>query len=191
MGKAVLGRTLTTGEAWRDARAVFWRLLGLSITTFLLVGLVVGLPFLTLLAGPIGFLFVIPGVVGGVYLYVRLALAGPALVLERSGIRTALRRSGVLVHGAWWRTLGILLLAQVVAQVAGGVLTVPFALIDGFSGEVTTLGQIGNQVGAGLALVITAPFSSGVTALLYLDRRMRAEGLDVTLAAQAAAPSPR
>ena len=37
------------------------------------------------------------------------------------------------------------------------------------------------QVGAGLASVLVAPFSSGVMALLYVDRRMRAEGLDVAL----------
>lgn len=189
MGKAVLGRSLSTAEAWQGTRAVLWRLLGLSLTTFLLIGLTVGLPFLTLLAGPIGVLFIIPGVIGGIYLYVRLSLAGPALVLERCGIRAALRRSGLLVRGAWWRTLGILVLALIIAQVAGGVLAVPFLFIDGLSGDVSTAGQIGNQIGAGLGLVITAPFSSGVTALLYLDRRMRAEGLDVTLAAQAAAPA--
>ena len=39
---------------------------------------------------------------------------------------------------------------------------------------------------AGIAQALTAPFSSGVSALLYIDRRMRAEGLDVSLAAAAA-----
>ena len=36
---------------------------------------------------------------------------------------------------------------------------------------------------------VARPFQSGVSALLYIDRRMRAEGLDLTLA-QAASADP-
>ena len=41
-------------------------------------------------------------------------------------------------------------------------------------------------VGGGLAATLVAPFTAGVRALLYVDRRMRAEGLDVSLSAAAA-----
>jgi len=41
------------------------------------------------------------------------------------------------------------------------------------------------QVGGGIATFLVSPFSSGVRALLYVDRRMRAEGLDLTLQAAA------
>ena len=47
-------------------------------------------------------------------------------MLEKVGIREALRRSGVLVRGSFWRIFGILLLAAVIAQVIGSVLQVPF-----------------------------------------------------------------
>jgi hypothetical protein len=42
---------------------------------------------------------------------------------------------------------------------------------------VLTIGVLGS-IAAGM---ITAPFLAGVLALLYLDRRMRAEGLDLVL----------
>ena len=46
------------------------------------------------------------------------------------------------------------------------------------------------DVGAGIAQTVVAPFTAGVRALLYIDRRMRAEGLDVSLmAAVATSPS--
>ena len=40
-------------------------------------------------------------------------------------------------------------------------------------------------VGSGLATFLVSPFTSGARALLYVDRRMRAEGLDLTLQAAA------
>lgn len=190
LGKAVLGQDLPFQDAWAQTRAVLPRLLGLCLLIFAALLLTAGLPFLALLAGPIGIPVVLAGVVGAGYLYVRLSLAAPALVLERGTVRQAVRRSGVLVRGSFWRILGILLLARVIMAVVGNVLQVPFLFIDGLSGEVSTAGQIGTSVGAGLSLVVTLPFFGGVAALLYLDRRMRVEGLDVQLAAAAAAGPP-
>ena len=48
-----------------------------------------------------------------------------------------------------------------------------------------TTGQalVGAVAGA-LATTLVAPFTAGVRALLYIDRRMRAEGLDIALVAQ-------
>ena len=34
-----------------------------------------------------------------------------------------------LVRGAWWRTFGILLLVNVIAQVLAGILSVPFVVL--------------------------------------------------------------
>ena len=49
----------------------------------------------------------------------------------------------------------------------------------------TTTALVLTQIGGGVAQTVTSPFTSGVRALLYVDRRMRAEGLDVALAAAA------
>ena len=122
----------------------------------------------------------------------RLALAAPAMVLERLPLREALRRSGVLVRHSWWRVLGVLVLAALIAGVVGQVLQLPFTAFGGGGSlftagdDVTLRALVLAQVGAGVAQVLTAPFNSGVRALLYIDRRMRAEGLDVALAAAAA-----
>lgn len=188
LGKAVLGQELTAGQAWAQTRAALPRLIGMCLLIGLALLLTAGLPFLVLLAGPIGVPFVLGGLIGTIYLYVRLSLAAPALVLERATVRQALTRSGLLVKGAFWRMLGILVLARVIMAVVGNVLQVPFLFIDGLSGEVTTAGQIGTSIGSGLALVVTLPFFGGVAGLLYLDRRMRLEGLDVQLAAASAVP---
>ena len=205
VGRAVLGRPMSTREAWQQVRPLLLRLVGLALLTGLIVlgVLVVGVVLATLsvvalgnggiaLAVPLG----LGAVTLAVHLYVRFALAPSALVLERAGVGTALRRSAVLVRRSWWRTLGVLVLASLIAGTVGQVLQIPFALFGGGSGfftadSVSTRQLVLTQLGAGLAQALTAPFTSGVRALLYVDRRMRAEGLDVTLAASAAgAASP-
>ena len=64
------------------------------------------------------------------YLYIAFALAPPAIVLERQRVVASLRRSRALVRGAWWRTFGILLLVNLIAQVLAGILGVPFTVLD-------------------------------------------------------------
>ncbi len=201
VGKAVLGQPLTTAEAWHAVRPLVPRLVLLAVVTGLLVAVsavggvllaalayaVAGAPSLVL-GIPLG----IAGLVGAVYVYIRLALAAPAMVLEKVRLREALRRSGVLTRRSWWRVLGVLVLAAVIAGVVGQVLQLPFAAAGG-AGSVFTVGAevslralVLAQIGTGLAQVLTGPFNSGVRALLYIDRRMRAEGLDVALAAASA-----
>jgi hypothetical protein len=46
-------------------------------------------------------------------------------------------------------------------------------------------------LGAIAAGTVTAPFLAGVLALLYIDRRMRGEGLDLVLRRQLRTAGPR
>jgi hypothetical protein len=96
---------------------------------------------------------------------------------------------------------GVLLLAAIVASVVGNVIQGPFIIFGiapsffsggGLADEATRL-LVLSYIGAGIAQTVIAPFTAGVRALLYVDRRMRAEGLDVALNAAAAqrAPSPQ
>lgn len=173
VGRAVLGQPMSLGQVWERTRG---RLLPLIAVTLLVSGgVAVGAVLL---------------VVPGIFLYVAWSLAVPAVVLERAGPITALRRSMALVRGSWWRVLGILVVVYLIRLVLAGILTVPFGLAGGafsavFSGTtsdqstgqllVTTIGGIVGQT-------VVLPFVAGAIALLYVDRRMRAEGLDVTLA---------
>lgn len=207
-GKAVLGQPLTSGELWRSLRGRLPRLVAGS----LLFGLAVYGP--PLLAGALtGLLVAVAGTGGGVVggllvvasfavsvlLYVRLSLATPALVLEDARVLTSFRRSWVLVRRSFWRVLGILLLAVLIGTAVASVLQVPFSLLSGDGGPLSGVtGGVGQSLstralvlsalGSGVGALVVAPFTAGVTALLYVDRRMRAEGLDVALQAAAAGP---
>lgn len=204
VGRAVLGQEATLGEVWQQLRARLWALLGLTLLTGLLVGaplLLVGLA--ALLAWGAGgggaavgltvVLLGIPAMAATAYLWVRLSLAPAVLVLERSGVRPALRRSGDLVRGSWWRLFGLLLLAQVVASVVAQVLVLPVTLVGAFTllsdptDQSLAVFAAVLQVVSGLADMLVTPFVAGVGALLYVDRRMRAEALDLTLQAAARA----
>lgn len=194
VGKAVLGQDVGFAEVWSAVRPRLWALLGLSLLTGLLVAAPLVVAVVAILAlGPAGALLLLAGIPATVYLYTRLSLAPAALVLERAGVTTALRRSGVLVRGSWWRVFGVLVLTSIIGSVLSGIITIPVgvvALVLGGDSDATPL-LVATQVASGLGSIVVAPFTAGVRALLYVDQRMRKEGLDVALqAAVAASPAP-
>jgi hypothetical protein len=198
VSRAVLGRSVTMSEAWQDSRSRLLRLLALVVLVTLVAVLAVGLP--TLLAALTGSIWltvlaVIGGVVLAVWLWVGLSLSAPALMLERQGIRSAMRRSWKLVRGSWWRIFGILLLIQVLVTIVSGIIEFPVSILAGiaagqgadsfFEGSVSELSWTYlaiSGIGAVIAATITLPISAGVTALLYIDQRIRREALDLELA---------
>jgi hypothetical protein len=199
VGRAVLGQPMTFGEAWAAVKPLVLRLVGLALLTGLIVFATLGVGVavaigLGAVGGVAGIVVAVPLGIGAValtaYVYVRLSLAPAAMVLERCGIVESMRRSGVLVRRSWWRVFGILALTFIIVQVVGSVLQLPFGVLSSGSafltGEVdpSSLGYVlPAAIGGGIAQALVAPFESGVRALLYVDRRMRAEGLDVALQA--------
>ncbi|WP_239373958.1 hypothetical protein [Frankia sp. Cj5] len=173
VSEAVLGGRMSAGEALRRIQPRLGGLIGLSIAVGLLTVL-----------GLIG-LFV-----GAIFVMVALCMATPAFVLEGGSISTALRRSWTLVRGTWWRTFGILLLAEIMVGILTAILLIPLAVIiavgggsltDPSNGTLTALGLLLTAVMNIAARAVTTPISAGVIVLLYIDRRIRLEGLDVTL----------
>jgi Uncharacterised protein family (UPF0259)/Membrane domain of glycerophosphoryl diester phosphodiesterase len=170
ISEAVLGRRLSPNEAFNRVKPRIPGLVGLA----LLVGIIVMIGLLLLL-------------LPGIFAYVALALSAPAFILERVGVTDSMRRSWELVKGDFWRVLGILLLGFLIVLVIMFIIIIPFAIIAGAS-FVASGGDAGFgaiiilAVGQTIAATIGQPISAGITALLYVDRRMRAEGLDVTLA---------
>ena len=197
VGQAVLGRPMSAGGAWRTLRPLFGRLVGVSVLTWLIVlavfvaALVPGAVVAATGAHAGGVALLVLGglvaVVPAVYLWVSLSLAPAALVLERQTVRGALRRSRALVRGSWWRVFGVLVLAGVISSVVSSIISLPFGFArGGFLGFGTSTALsfgdlLASAVGALIAGTIVRPFSAGVTALLYVDRRMRAEALDLAL----------
>lgn len=180
----VLGRRMPLADLWQRTRPRLPRLIGLSF----LIGLlqIVGL-----------FFFVVPGV----WLWGVLAVAVPAFMVEDLGVRAALRRSRRLVHGTFWRVWGIRALGVAVVSVVSSILAVPFSVIAALVSGESLSGISGSgglpvayvlitSIGSILATTFTAPVRAGIDALLYIDLRMRKEGLDLVLR-ERAAPGPR
>ncbi|GMA27974.1 glycerophosphoryl diester phosphodiesterase membrane domain-containing protein [Arenivirga flava] len=133
-------------------------------------------------------------VVLAAWLGTKLSFVPSALVLERRTLREALHRSWSLTAGAFWRILGIQLLVSFIVQTAVSIVTTPLSFIVGMaSALIAPNGELGPgaaiAIGAYvLTIVLTIIASSvgyvmqcSVVALLYLDRRMRTEGLDLVL----------
>jgi hypothetical protein len=201
IGRGVLGQRITAGQAWQIAAPRLPALIGAS---FLVAGIliafwaVLGLGLLALhLAGAptaavagLGVLGFFPALVLTIWFGVMLSLAAPAVVLERQGPAQAVRRSWRLVRRTFWRVFGILLLAGLIVAIAGSILQFPFAIgggMSGFGGNLLTghgpnvVQTLITAVGAILAGTITRPIAAGVIVLLYVDMRMRKEGLDLAL----------
>jgi hypothetical protein len=210
IGRAVLGQPVSLGEAWQAARPYLLRLIGLSILSSLVVfgvffaGPIIGILIAVAGAEGLGIAVAVLGGIGGfvaaVFLYVKFALAAPALILERQRVIEAMRRSYRLVTGSWWRTLGILILAAVLAWIIGGIIQTPFSLlgmgtsyyVPGADINAPSAADVAiASIGGIIASAVTLPFSAGVTTLLYVDRRMRREGLDIELARAASAQAPQ
>ena len=210
VAEAVLGRRTRIGEAWRATRGRMLPLVGLTFLDVLLWTLLIGVPVLLgVLAGAqagvaIGFVVGIPLFLAacavGLFVQIRFfQLAAPALVLERTGVFASLRRAGRLSHRQWWRIFGVLLLTGLVIGVVGQVVAVPLALVGALGPTVFpgTAGALLLVLSSFLSQIlvgaITTPFTSAVTALQYVDQRIRKEGLDVELiaASRANATGPR
>ena len=199
VGQAVLGRKPDIGSTWRATRGRVLSLIALMLVSglfailsmalligpgvLLLVNNDVGAGVSLLLLGWIGF------IVLAVWFTTKISLAAPAIVLEGHHVFAGLRRSFALTKGAFWRILGITLLAGLLAGIAGWVLGLPFqiaGLVGLFAtGPGSETGQMistfVSHLSALLTGAITTPFVAAVTGLLYIDRRMRVEALDVIL----------
>jgi hypothetical protein len=100
----------------------------------------------------------------------RLALAIPALVLERLGPLPAIRRSWSLVEGSTWRTFGIVLLAGLVITVIAGIAT-PVWLPGVMDGIIS--GSIGSFVlialVSGAIQILLGPIVPTLLTVVYFD----------------------
>ncbi|CAL9431445.1 DUF7544 domain-containing protein [Streptomyces sp. enrichment culture] len=206
--RSVLGRPVTFGDVWRDARPRLVPLLGLMLLLTLIVsaitlagvlpGLLIGSvagAVLVLFGGLAALLLVI-------WLTVRFSLAYSVVMLEGQGVIASLRRSAKLVRGSWWRIFGILTLTALLTTLIALIVVIPFSVIallvdgDGMSGVLSGTAApqtswtflIITGIGAIIASAIMYPISAGVTVLLYVDQRIRREALDLELARAAGVP---
>jgi hypothetical protein len=199
---SVIGRKISVSDAWRRAGRRAWFLIGFSLLSTLAVlvayalavGIIAGLAVVDPTLGVVGALVVIAAlVVCGVWVFTRVLLVPPALAVEGGGFWATFRRAWKLTRGTFWRVLGIYLLTSLILSIISQVLSVPVSLV--MSLFLVMQSGVGLAISFGITYVITGGISvlflGGVVALLYIDTRMRREGLDVQLQAAAAAAADK
>ncbi|WP_231972152.1 hypothetical protein, partial [Mycobacterium sp. E3251] len=201
VGRAVFGSPITIAETWAKIRGRLVPLFGLAVLEGAVMAVVAGLAavivaVLAAIGNPavavvLGLPLALAVIALLVYLYTVVLFAPVLIVLERLPVLDAITRSFALVRGGFWRVLGIRLLTLVVTSVVGGAVAVPFNIVSQFfvitsSTAAFLISTVVASVGAAIGEIITAPFNAGVIALLYTDRRMRAEAFDLVLQTGAA-----
>jgi hypothetical protein len=197
IGRGVLGQRVSIGQAWQLARPRLGAIVRVVLLTWLILLLPVAVYLVVLfllIGGHLTGLAVAWGIIAGlalfaveVLLYTRLALATPVVVLERRNARAAVRRSWQLSGRSFWRLFGILLLAGILVAIAGYIVEIPFLVLQYvLHGGLTDVAPSAASVIVGglggiVAGAITRPVIAGVVVLLYIDMRMRKEGLDLAL----------
>ncbi|MEZ7754659.1 hypothetical protein O5Y58_03990 [Microbacterium paraoxydans] len=211
VGYATVGVKATLRMLWRRMLPAFWRLAGFASLSVLalfgglaIVAGVIG----ALIAGGLGgtpemigivvLVVVLLGLAAiplTVWLSTKLLLVPSILVLERARFREAFVRSWRLTRGRFWVAFGVAFLISLIMGLAMQVVSFPTAMLSSFLGTViapTGASEPSAVVGYVFALLapqvlllilqaiaIVVQSTGGV--LVYLDCRMRYEGLDQAL----------
>ncbi|WP_350352643.1 glycerophosphoryl diester phosphodiesterase membrane domain-containing protein [Microbacterium sp. A8/3-1] len=213
IGYASIGVKATLGMLWRKMAPSFWRLAGfasLSVIAvfglFAIVALIIGAFVAGGLGGSvelIGVVVLVVVLIGlasiplTVWLTTKLLLVPSILVLEGARFREALVRSWRLTRGRFWVAFGVTFLISLIMGLAMQVVSFPVAMLSSLLGTVvapTGAAEPSAVIGFVLTLIapqilllvlqaITLVVQSTGSALVYLDCRMRYEGLDQTLIA--------
>lgn len=207
VARGTLGEKHRLRGLWRAAKGRLLALVGWSGIVFAAIAL--GLGALALVIALFAVTGGAMGVLAGVFVVLllgagfavlaawlgtKLALVPSAIMIERLGIRDAVVRSWTLTGGYFWKTFGILLLVAVIVQTVGSIVTTPLSFLLSFGAFLidpngTSAGAIAFTV---VSLLLTAAVSvvigavtlvvqSSTPALVYIDLRMRKEGLDLEL----------
>lgn len=205
VASGTLGDRLGFGALWRRAAKRIGPLIGWTLIVGAALLVAFALVFVIVLLGglisPVGLavgvvvalLLGLGLIVLGAWLGVKLALVPSIIVLEHAGIRAAAVRSWRLTDGFFWRTFGTLILVAVILNVAAQVVVQPVSLIGSLlaviidptaTGTFLTVTIITTVVTLILSLLIgaiTAVVQAALVAVIYIDLRMRKEGLDLEL----------
>jgi len=117
----------------------------------------------------------------GLAIMAMFVLTAPAIAIEELGPIAGMKRSWRLVRRRFWPTLGIALLAGIMAYFLGQVLYVvpaTVALLIGLHWGFLLL-----AAGGVLVALVTQPIVTIVATLLYFDARIRTEAFDLQVIA--------
>ncbi|WP_045263181.1 glycerophosphoryl diester phosphodiesterase membrane domain-containing protein [Microbacterium oxydans] len=213
IGYAAVGVKATLRMLWRRMAPAFWRLAGfasLSVAAMFGLFIIAAVIIAGFVAGGLGGSMEMVGVVVlvvvlivlaciplAVWLTTKLLLVPSVLVLERARFREAFVRSWRLTRGRFWVAFGVMFLISAIMGIAAQVVSVPATLLGSLLGSVVAptgatdpsavvafvVTLIAPQILLLVIQAITLVVQSTGAALVYLDCRMRYEGLDQTLIA--------
>ncbi|MET4588906.1 hypothetical protein [Arthrobacter sp. 754] len=206
LARAVLNRSTGFGQMWKLARSRVWPLIRLAALLFA-GGLLAVLLFAALAVllistvGAAGALVLIPlgllYVLLFIWIYIKLMVAPAVVVVEELGALDSLSRSWQLTRNNWWRLLGITLVVSIMVGVIAQVVMIPVSLLSSFYTTVVSphggseqalmtaiVAGVATAVIGALVGAVGFAFQTSVMALLYLDLRMRWDGLDIALLRQ-------
>lgn len=206
VASAVVAEKPTLREAWRRVRPVFLGLIGYALLTLLAwavvvavlggIAVLVGLAVLPL-GIVLGILFVLGLIPLSAWITTKLFLVPSVMILEGVGIRRGIVRSWVLTRRRFWSTFGVIAIISLAFGVVAQVISLPLSLLSGGLTAIVapTCGnepsafiayvvlQLVGQIGILLVQCIAVVVQSTSAVLVYVDARMRVEGLDHDLAA--------
>jgi hypothetical protein len=203
VARSILNRPTGFRQMWLLARGRAWtlvRLAGIGVAAVLLATALVALAT-ALLANSMGtgsLVIVLPLflalVAAMIWVSVKLTVAPAVIVVEDVGALDGIRRSWAVTRGSWWRVLGIVLVVSLLVGIIGQIVLIPVSLLSGLLATVAGPQDPASQaatlqvvVGVATAVVSAAvgavafAFQTSVMALLYMDLRMRNDGLDIAL----------
>jgi len=162
------------GVTLRRAHSLLWIAIRLALSVFVLALLLVASVFLLSPLLPLGLAWVL----------VQFVLLVPVMLVEQTRGRKAIKRVRHLLSGRVWRSLTVVLVAAIpvvlVEVISGAVL---FGLTH-LTGRNDAVGAVAATVLGTVVGILAFPLVAATAAVLYVDLRIRAEGLDVELAAE-------
>ena len=205
VASGTIGDKLGFGALWKRAAKRIGPLIGWTLLLALaLIVVVAFLALIVVLAASVSTTGLVVGIVValvlglglavlGAWVGVKLSLVPSVIVLEEAGIRQAVVRSWRLTDGYFWRTFGVLLLVGLILNIAAQVVVQPVSLVGALialvidptgTGAYLTVTIVTTVITTVLSLLIgaiTAVVQAALIAVIYIDLRMRKEGLDLEL----------
>jgi MFS family permease len=198
VARSILNRRTGFRQMWQLARGRAWalvRLAALGVAAVLLAIVVIALATAGLAnsMGTGALVIVLPLflalIAAMIWVSIKLTVAPAVIVVEDLGALDGIRRSWAVTRGSWWRVFGIILAVSLLVGVIGQIgllagLLATVASPQDLAGQAATL-----QTVVAVATVIVSAavgavgfaFQTSVMALLYMDLRMRNDGLDIAL----------
>lgn len=174
--------------SWQDAYRAAWGRFGRILLAFLWLSLV-AIAVLAAAALPVvglGMLHVALGVVLGIAVLVPLTLgfaavyylAVPLIIIEEARAWPAVKRAWGLVRQRFWPIAGVVLVSGILIGIIGAIVSIGFGFIGVLAGP---LRFVFEAIGTTASSMVTVPLTANVALLLYLDQRIRSEGLDIEI----------